>query len=272
MDQIIPILQNLIAQQKLIPFIGAGFSVNAGLPSTRTITVRLGEHFGLGVLSEQAELLHLSQYLKISHNGSISQVLELLRSLLNDDCAQLSQPHLLLARLATPIIYTTNFDRLLERTFKHLSIPCQVVVSTADIIQATGCGSVQIVKFHGSLEDEDSLVLTESDYYERLEFVTPIDIKLRADSLGKSILFIGYSFTDFNMRYLWFKLRRMMHGVNACDIPDSYILLFDPDPFTTTLLRNLGITTINLSIFEGSNRTDKLTNFLQALLPEKALT
>lgn len=271
MDQIIPILQNLIVRQKLIPFIGAGFSVNAGLPSTETITLRLCEHFGLGALSEQAELLHLSQYLKITHNGSISPVLELLRSLLNDDHVQLSQPHLLLARLATPIIYTTNFDGLLERTFRHLSIPYRSVVSTADIIQTTGCGEIQIVKFHGSLEDENSLVLTESDYYERLEFVTPIDIKLRADSLGKSILFIGYSFTDFNMRYLWFKLRRMMHGVDASDVPDSYILLFDPDVFTTTLLKNLGITTVNLSLADGSTRTEKLASFLAALFPEKEL-
>lgn len=268
MNQFISVLRNLIIQQKLIPFVGAGFSENAGLPSTPAITLLLREHFGLGDVPEQVELLHLTQYLKITHYGSLEKVLEQLRSLLNDGDVQPSLPHLLLARLGTPIIYTTNFDGMLELTYRQLSIPYQSVVSTADIIQVTGCGSVQIVKFHGSLENEASLVLTESDYYERLEFVTPIDIKLRADTLGKSILFIGYSFTDFNMRYLWFKLRRMMHGVEARDIPDSYILLFDPDVFTTTLLKNLGITTINLSLIDGSTRTEKLANFLEAILPE----
>jgi len=104
----------------------------------------------------------------------------------------------------------------------------------------TGCSEVQIVKFHGSLEVDESLVLTESDYYKRLEFVTPIDIKLRADSLGKSLLFIGYSFSNFNIRYLWFKLRRMIYEVDPRDNPDSYILLFDPDHVTSVLLKKHG--------------------------------
>lgn len=36
--------------------------------------------------------------------------------------------------------------------------------------------------------------------------LSPLDIKLRADALGKSILFIGYSLTDINIRYLLYKL------------------------------------------------------------------
>lgn len=46
-----------------------------------------------------------------------------------------------------------------------------------------------IVKFHGDFDDDASLVLTESDYFERLDFDTPLDSKFQADVLGRSILF-----------------------------------------------------------------------------------
>jgi len=261
-------LRQLIKNHKLIPFIGAGFSENAGLPSTRALTRQLLEHFGLDLdeqMRAETDLLHLSEYLKIIYGGSLTPVLDRLRSCLPDQDVALSAPHQLLAQLGVSIIYTTNYDRLLERSFSELAMPYKAIVTTADIIQTTGCSEVQIVKFHGSLEVDDSLVLTESDYYKRLEFVTPIDIKLRADSLGKSLLFIGYSFSDFNIRYLWFKLRRMMYEVDPQDIPDSYILLFDPDHVTSVLLKNMGINTIDLARYEGQNRSEKLANFLQAL-------
>ena len=262
------VLRQLIANNKLIPFIGAGFSENAGLPSTQALTRQLLEHFEPdldGQLHSAANLLHLTEYLKIIHGGSLTLVLDALRSCLPDQDVALSGSHQLLAQLGFSIIYTTNYDRLLERSFAEMGIPYKAIVTTADIIQSSGCSEVQIVKFHGSLEVDDSLILTESDYYKRLEFVTPNDIKLRADSLGKSLLFIGYSFSDFNIRYLWFKLRRMMYEVDPRDIPDSYILLFEPDHVTRVLLKNMGINTINLSRYDGQNRSEKMTNFLQTL-------
>ena len=52
-------------------------------------------------------------------------------------------------------------------------------------------GVTRILKLHGDLDNENSLVLTETSYFERLPFESPVDIKLRSDTLGKSILFIG---------------------------------------------------------------------------------
>jgi hypothetical protein len=271
MSAIISDLVHLLEENRLIPFLGAGFSENCDFPSAQTLTNQLLHNFQLADYQssgEEVELLHLAEYLKIVQGGSISRVLQQLRIILNDDAVDVSQstPHLLLARLGVPIIYTTNYDRLIERSFDYLAIPYQTVVSTADIIKTTGGGDVQIVKFHGSLELDESIVLTESDYYERLEFVTPIDIKLRADSLGKSLLFMGYSFSDFNIRYLWFKLRKMMRGIDVHGLPNSYILLFKPDQITAELLKNMGIIPIDLSRYDGPTKSDQLSGFLRQLV------
>ena len=67
-----------------------------------------------------------------------------------------------------------------------------------------GCDAGRQV--HGTCSDDASLVLTESSYFDRLEFESAIDIKLRADTLGKSLLFVGYNLGDINIRYLLHKL------------------------------------------------------------------
>lgn len=266
MPSVIDALRQSIMDKKLMPFIGAGFSQNAGLPSARTLSRQLMEHFGLDPVPD-ADLSHVTQYLKIIHGGSLAPTLDRLRAYLSERDVSMSLPHRLLAQLQTPIIYTTNYDCLLERSLTELGIPYAAIVTTADIIEASGREEIQIVKFHGSLEVADSLVLTESDYYQRLEFVTPIDIKLRADSLGKSLLFIGYSFTDFNIRYLWFKLRHMMHEVDSPHVPASYLLLCEPDQLTSALLKNMGITPLYLSQYDGGNYTERLAGFLSSLQP-----
>ena len=63
-------------------------------------------------------------------------------------------------------------------------------------------GVTHIVKYHGDFDDDASLVLTETDFLDRLSFDSPLDIKVRADALGHTILFIGYSMSDPNIRLL----------------------------------------------------------------------
>ena len=272
MSQIIPEIIHLLDKSKLIPFIGAGLSESCGCPSGQTLAQQLLIRFQTGheniTKDKDLDLLRLAEYLKIAGGDDISGVLSQIHGILNENSVDISksEAHLLLAQLGVPIIYTTNYDRLIERSFEHLAIPYQTIVSTQDIIESAGSTTAQIVKFHGSLEQDESIVLTESDYYERLEFVTPIDIKLRADALGKSLLFIGYSFSDFNVRYLWFKLRKMTKDINERNLPDSYILLFEPDEITTTLLTNRGIVPIDLSTYNGMSKTEKLCSFLRELV------
>jgi hypothetical protein len=74
-------------------------------------------------------------------------------------------------------------------------------------------------------------VLTESSYYQRLSFESPLDIKLWADSLARPLLFIGYSLTDINLRYLLYKLDQQWQVSNLARVrPKSYIFLTAPNP------------------------------------------
>src|SRR3954463_15916107 len=87
-------------------------------------------------------------------------------------------------------------------------------------------GITQIVKFHGDFDDDGSLVITETDYFNRLAFDAPLDVKFRSDALGKTVLFIGYSMTDLNIRLLLHKLWRtwQVSGYER-DRPKSFVFM-----------------------------------------------
>ena len=73
-----------------------------------------------------------------------------------------------------------------------------------------------------------------------------MDLKFRSDILGRSVLFMGYSFRDLNIRVIWYRLMRMMKDIHPADLPISYIVIVDPNPVLELLYREVGIRTIVL--------------------------
>jgi hypothetical protein len=74
------------------------------------------------------------------------------------------------------------------------------VVVTLDDLSAASPGERLLIKFHGDMSVPSSLVFGARSYAERMKVEGhPLDIKLRADLLGKRLLFIGYSFSDENV-------------------------------------------------------------------------
>ncbi|WP_068615380.1 SIR2 family protein [Paenibacillus tuaregi] len=256
--------------KRVIPFIGAGFSKSCGFPSWYELIEHLLEHFDVDTYdaSDNIDLLRVAEYLKIINGNEIGPIRAEIERLFNRYSIDITESdlHLHLVSLGAPIIYTTNYDNLIENTYKELGLPYQQVVTTRDIVKSISNTSTQIVKFHGSFEYEKTIVLTESDYFNRLEFESPIDIKLRSDLIGRSILFMGYSFSDLNIRYIWYKLKNMMKTVNEFEKPKSFILLSESDKIMSTLFQNIGIIPISLSDFDGDDITEKISDFLQRLV------
>ena len=64
-----------------------------------------------------------------------------------------------------------------------------------------------------------------------------MDLKIRADLLGRSVLFMGYSFRDINIRVIWFKLMEMMKDIPEEDRQPSYLVRLEPNPVLEVLDR-----------------------------------
>lgn len=174
-----------------------------------------------------------------------------------------SEVHRLIYEIDFPIIYTTNYDRWIERTYSHYGKEYSKIVNVGDLVNLNA-NDTQIVKFHGDFDDDNSIVLTEASYFERLGFETPLDIKLRSDILGKSVLFIGYGLNDLNIRYLLFKLDKIWENSNQSFVrPSSYIFLTRPNPIQETILEKRGIKTITSL---KDNHEEGTIDFLNDLL------
>ncbi len=174
-----------------------------------------------------------------------------------------SELHNLIVDLNFPIIYTTNYDRWLEKTFEAREKAFHNITNAADLTVAPE-GATEIIKFHGDFEDDDSLVLTESSYFERMQFETPLDIRLRSDSLARPLLFVGYSLHDINTRYLLYRLQELWRNSPHGDQrPSSYILTTEREEAQGIVLRSRGVLPITIASDDPGRAT---TQFLRELL------
>ena len=138
----------------------------------------------------------------------------------------------------------------------------KTIRSVKDLVNQSS-KSTQIIKFHGDINSPSTLVFTESSYFERLSFESPLDIRLRSDVLGKSVLFMGYSLTDINMRYLLYKLQKQWESESDNELrPKSYIYIGHPNPVQEEVLRSRGLIPI---VAQSDSQTESLTQFLREI-------
>ena len=258
-------LAGSIRRRQAILFAGAGLSMSVGLPSWGQLVRHMREELGLEdhALGPTPTYQTLAEYYRITR-GSIGP----LRSWMDrtwsvsEEKVRTSRLHELVVQLDFPLVYTTNYDNNLEVAF-HLHGKEFVKVANARDIANTAEGLTQIVKFHGDFEDDESLVLAETDYFDRLAFESPLDIKFRADALGRTLLFIGYSLSDLNIRLL---LHRLWHtwreSGRAGDRPPSYVFMSQPDPIQQAVLSQWGITVF---AGDGDDPAEALRQFLEDL-------
>jgi hypothetical protein len=259
-------LVSSVRGRRTILFAGAGLSMSVGLPSWQDFIDHMAEELGLdsaNILKPNMSYHTLAEYYRIVH-GSIGS----LRSWMDrnwrvsEEAVRKSKMHELVVSLDFPIIYTTNYDRNIEAAFDAHGRKYVKIANARDVAKATE-GLVQIVKFHGDFDDDESLVITETDYFDRLSFDTPLDMKFRSDALGKTVLFIGYSMSDMNIRLLLHNLRRTWQRSGyEKDRPKSFVFMPRRNPIQEAILSEWGVVSLS---GESDDPEGALTDFMGRL-------
>ncbi len=214
-DPKIPVLnaiQNIcdhLVERAATAFLGAG--INAGIKDDS------GQTFPLG--SALSELL-CSELLKSPETKTtLDEAVEMARYTLgakavNDfiyDQFKGFSPgaaHLALIQLPWDVIYTTNFDLLVETAANSGVVQSageiRQIFTSAAPLSSFGEGDILYYKIHGSIDfantPEGRLILAKSDYRFYAEFRKALFRRLRTDLLSRTFLFIGYSLSDPNFR------------------------------------------------------------------------
>ena len=258
-------LKALIKKGKVILFVGAGVSATLGLPNWSELINHISNELGYDprIFNTYGDSLSLAEYY-ILEKGQIGELRNWMETTWNVEDKQIKKSKIYdyILALNFPIIYTTNYDHCLERAFELRGKRFKRIVSVDDLVNLKS-DDTQIIKFHGDTISDKSIVLSESSYFDRLEFNSPLDIKLKSDMLGKSILFIGYSLSDINIRLLLYKIDKIWkESNNINNRPQSYIFLPSPNPIQESILKSRGINTI---IGKEIDKKESINNFLQEL-------
>ncbi len=254
-----------IRDRKLVLFVGGGVSQSLGLPDLQQLVMHLARELGF-----EGKKLTLADYPVIAEayvakHGRIGPLRTWMDETWHPSSIDVSksQIHNLIVELDFPVIYTTNYDRWLERAFEAHGKPYQKIATMGDLAHY-GREATEIIKFHGDFEDDDSLVLTETSYFQRMSFESPLDIRLRADCLARPLLFIGYSLHDMNTRYLLFRLQELWQNTPyAHQRPVSFIFMVEGNAAQEAVLRNRGVEPI---VWEGDDPKKQAEAFLQELM------
>lgn len=258
-------LKSAISCGEVILFVGAGVSKTLGLPTWSELINHIAAEleYDERIFNSYGDPLTLAEFYKVKkgHIGELRSWMETKWNV-DDDKIKNSTIYSAIAKMNFPIIYTTNYDHCLEKAFEINGKKYKRIVRVDDIVGINN-DVTQIVKFHGDTISDDSIVLAESDYFERLAFESPLDIKLRSDMLGNSILFLGYSLTDINIRLLIYKLDQLWtKSNNSSNRPQSYIFLPTPNPIQEKVLSSRKVKPI---IGNKLDKTESMEEFLESL-------
>jgi SIR2-like domain len=273
-----PELKRLYREGRVIPFIGAGASMSVRWKDGDQI--RRGPSWS-ELVDEAAKLVGFdSAELLRKRSSSDMQILEYCRAkqgleplhhwlTINmrppDEALRDSLIHKALANLdRCPIFYTTNFDDLLERSFALLGRNPAVISQESNArLNFPGDSKCEVVKFHGDLRYPKTMVVSEQDFHRRMSFTDPMDSRLLSDLLGRVILFIGYSFKDPNVSYLFYRVWDQLgkHPDNRIDVR-AYILVPDPSDFEKRLF---AVRHMNVIEYDGAAPTEGVAHLLEEL-------
>jgi hypothetical protein len=259
-------LKQHLANGEVTAFVGAGLSIGAGLPGwydlLAELTARIGYELPPPKWAAGDALIDAAQ--AYVNSQGLHSLISFLKDRLDTTGKSPSAAHRGLARLPISLIFTANFDDLLERAYREAGKRVEVVTRDSSIpFMRRGPGVVNIVKLYGDLDQPDTIVLARQQY-DAFFLQRPQMVKLLETSLATSdMLYLGWSHGD---PYFKMVFGELLSRFGAMMRP-GYAAMFDvTDAQRAELTRKL-IRPVELP---GADRTASLAAWLGGLAPSAA--
>ena len=218
-------MKDALKDERLIPFIGAGFSKNiTGYPGWNEFVKELGKDIRCDLSAlfknnnleaceyfiwKKADELKEKGMLNANDNGfkeGKDKLLEFIRNMAksNERNHNNDNEWALHDKLVSKFnyIYTTNWDNVFEQAKSDTGKKIEPFFTRTHFSNNKyGKDAIQVIKFHGHYEDieVDSLIACQTDYNRSIIEENPFDIKFKNDLLHYNFFFIGYDFGDPNI-------------------------------------------------------------------------
>ena len=190
-------------QGKLVVFVGAGVSNNSGVPTWTKLINEMKDGCGA---TEETDDLKIAQLYKDTRGEK--EYLDKVKIILKHNKVVPNSIHKAILDLRPCHIITTNFDNLLEQEIDNEFKQFDVISEDKDMPKMSYPNS--LIKMHGDF-DKDNIVLTESDFYNYERNHPLIRSFVLSLFASKLVVFIGFSFSDLNLKIILNELRSVLH-------------------------------------------------------------
>lgn len=258
-----PELEQALAEGRVCAFVGTGLSVGAGLPSWYELITELAASISYKLpppeWTTSDELLDAAQAY-VNRQG-LHSLISHLKGRLDTTGVQPTAAHRALARLPISVVFTTNFDDLLERAFRDAGKRVEVVVHDGDVsFVHHGPDTVTIVKLCGDLDQPETIVLTwqhyKSYFYQRPQMLKLLEAELAT----ANVLYLGWNGSDPYFKLVFDNLLSQLGEM----MRPGYAVMFDVTDSQRAKLRRKQIRLIELPV---GNRVAELATWLVTLTP-----
>ena len=162
---------------------------------------------GLGLdAKKESDLVALAQF----HLNENSKNRHTLNQLLIDEFSDLKNPtenHEVIARLPIRTVWTTNYDKLIEKAFDDSGKRVDVKYSKEQLATTKRGRDVTVYKMHGDIDHPDKAILTRDDYEGYHQTHAPFVTALAGQLVSTTFSFLGFSFSDPNLDYVLSRIR-----------------------------------------------------------------
>lgn len=237
-----PALLDALQKESLVLFIGADLPQSiTGLPSRNDLALGLAQQYGLD------ESLSISEVaMRVSSAGNRFEFTDYIRRALG----MVGKPGVFFEALSDfcirheiKTVISTAYDDHFERAYQQLGRRCNKIIQ-ANNLPFIDEDLLTLIKLYGDIQQLTSLIVLERDHHHLLrnQEYQPILDYLRNILRTKTILFIGYDFSDPDFRFLFdqiaeshfarmaFSITEGMSDTDKAVWKDRGIVVFEADP------------------------------------------
>lgn len=199
---------------RCVLFIGAGASQESNAPGSTELARRLATQFLDGEHGND-NLERVASLVENKPGVGRTKLIEFIVRELSGLAP--SGGHALMKDITWPAVVTTNYDTLIEDSYKsspELPQPV-IVIRSADLVKTNhprtwGSGH-PLIKLRGSISDPFAegagLVISEDDLFEAAGRRKGLLSVLEWLQFSRTLVFVGYSFGDYDLNKLWYDIR-----------------------------------------------------------------
>lgn len=254
------LIRTAMADHNLVIFVGAGVSLDSGMPSWSKAVSQIADK--LNISPNEIDSLKIPQYYfnargKNDYTQLVHQIFRYGTHL------QTMPVHKKIIDFNADVIITTNYDHLLEQAAEESGEVLHVVSQDSELPYKRG---KELIKMHGDFE-HDNFVLKEDDYLNYGQNFRLIKNYITSLAGNKTILFIGYSFSDPDLKQIFSWVKNVLQG----DFRNAYMIsVGEYDKYEENYYKNFGINTLYAGFFqedgEEISKTERLSRVLDWLL------